>query len=402
MVATIDTVPHEVRPRSIDALAEVERRFSEQLSPLRLFPGAALAVYRQGRLVLDLAGGYADTQRGELVGPDTLFPIFSGTKPLRRRRALAADRAGTSGSRRTRGCALAGVRPAGQGPGPGPAYPLPPRRLPDHPAGLAAGALGRLGRGHRGGRRHAAGARTRPGQRLPHADPALEIARAGAPARWPELPGLPARRRSPGRSGWPIPTLASRLDLEHRVAKLHATDGTDDWGRTSLRAMHDLPLHRMVIPAASGVSTARDMARFYAAIAAGGALDGVRILRPETVERMLAIEVDGEIDRTFDVPVRRGLGFELGGLADPRRHWPGATCTARTFWHGGFGSSLCWGDADLATDDGLPEQWGTPRRSRRHRPPRSLRRGPGRAVIMSARLGIVFGIDGERGRFRGG
>ena len=136
-------------------------------------------------------------------------------------------------------------------------------------------------------------------------------------------------------------------DLEHRVARLHATDGTDEWGREILRAMHDLALHRMVVPAASGVSTARDMARFYAAIAAGGALDGVRILRPETVARMLQVEVDGEIDRTFDVPVRRGLGFELGGLADPRRHWPGATSTARTFWHGGFGSSVCWGDADL-------------------------------------------------------
>ena len=88
------------------------------------------------------------------------------------------------------------------------------------------------------------------------------------------------------------------------------------------------------------------MARFYAAIATGGALDGVRILRPETVARMLAIEVDGQVDATFDVPVRRGLGFELGGLADPRRHWPGATSTVRTFWHGGFGSSVCWGDAD--------------------------------------------------------
>ena len=46
-------------------------------------------------------------------------------------------------------------------------------------------------------------------------------------------------------------------------------------------------------------------------------------------------------------PVRRGLGFELGGLTDPRRHWPGATSTVRTFWHGGFGSSVCWGDRDL-------------------------------------------------------
>ena len=47
------------------------------------------------------------------------------------------------------------------------------------------------------------------------------------------------------------------------------------------------------------------------------------------------------------MPVRRGLGFELGGLTDPRRHWPGATSTAHTFWHGGFGSSICWGDLDL-------------------------------------------------------
>ncbi len=33
-------------------------------------------------------------------------------------------------------------------------------------------------------------------------------------------------------------------------------------------------------------------------------------------------------------------------MADPRRHWPGATGTARTFWHGGFGFSVCWGDRD--------------------------------------------------------
>jgi CubicO group peptidase (beta-lactamase class C family) len=101
------------------------------------------------------------------------------------------------------------------------------------------------------------------------------------------------------------------------------------------------------VPGASGVSTARDMARFYAALAVGGALHGERILQPETVSRMFAVEVNGEIDATFAVPVRRGLGFELGGLSDPRRHWPGATSTVSTFWHGGFGSSICWGDTDL-------------------------------------------------------
>src|SRR5215217_2511162 len=64
------------------AFQEVEQRFRECLSPLRLYPGAALAVYQRGRRVLDLSGGYADAQLGETVEEDTLFPLFSGTKPL--------------------------------------------------------------------------------------------------------------------------------------------------------------------------------------------------------------------------------------------------------------------------------------------------------------------------------
>src|SRR5215213_8692390 len=64
------------------ALAEVERLFADQLSPRRLHPGAALAVYRHGRLVIDLTAGFADTQQGDPVRPDTLFLLFSSTKPL--------------------------------------------------------------------------------------------------------------------------------------------------------------------------------------------------------------------------------------------------------------------------------------------------------------------------------
>jgi CubicO group peptidase (beta-lactamase class C family) len=134
--------------------------------------------------------------------------------------------------------------------------------------------------------------------------------------------------------------------LESRVVKLHVTDGTDEWGLDGVRNSNRIRLHRLVVPGASGVSTARDMARFYAALAAGGALDGARILQPATVARMMTVEVDREIDRTFDIPVRRGLGFDLAGLAEVTRLWAGATATVRTFWHGGFGTSVCWGDLD--------------------------------------------------------
>ena len=70
---------HDIDTR---ALSEVERQFRTQLSPLRLFPGATLAVFHRERLVLDLVGGYADTQHGEFVDADSLFPLFSGTKPF--------------------------------------------------------------------------------------------------------------------------------------------------------------------------------------------------------------------------------------------------------------------------------------------------------------------------------
>jgi CubicO group peptidase (beta-lactamase class C family) len=327
-------------------LSEVERQFRAQLSQLRLFPGATLAVYHREQLVLDLVGGYADTQRGEYVDADSLFPIFSGTKPF---------------------AAVALWQQIERG-----------RLELDEPVATYWPAFGQNGKdrvlvrhilSHRGG--------------FPTTPPEL------TPDRWGErdnvlaavaampieyLPGTVSAyhfltqhwvcaellRRLDGRSypdylreeitgplGLTDTYVGLPIELDDRVTKLHATDGIDDWGLDGLRQLSRIALHRMVVPGASGVSTARDMARFYAALALGGALDGVRILQPETVARILQIEVDGDIDATFAVPVRRGLSFELGGLADPRRHWPGATSTVSTFWHGGFGSSICWGDSEL-------------------------------------------------------
>jgi hypothetical protein len=61
---------------------------------------------------------------------------------------------------------------------------------------------------------------------------------------------------------------------------------------------------------------------------------------------MLTIVVDNQIDPSFDLPVRRCYGFEIGGLDESRRHWPGATSSKRTFWHGGMGTSVCWGERE--------------------------------------------------------
>lgn len=342
--SAVDTLPGQ----EIDAaaLARVERLFRAQLTPLRLFPGGAVAVYCRGRLVLDLVGGYADTQFGNPVDSDTLFPIFSGTKPFgsvalwqqieRGRLGLDEPVAASWPAFGQHGKDRVLVRHllSHRGGFPGTPPELTPDRWGDWEAAMRAIAAMPLA--------HAPGTVSAYHFLTQQWVSAELVRRLDGRAYQDYL-----RDEITGPLGMDDTYVGLPIEEEHRVSKLHATDGTDEWGLGVLRTMSGLRMHRMVVPGGSGVSTARDMARFYAAIAAGGALDGARILRPETVERMLQIEVDDELDPTFDLPVRRGLGFELGGMADPRRHWPGASSTVRTFWHGGFGSSVCWGDRDL-------------------------------------------------------
>jgi CubicO group peptidase (beta-lactamase class C family) len=349
-MATMVSMPAALAETDSDldpaTLAEVERQFRVQLSPLRLFPGAALAIYHRGRLVLDLVGGLADSQRGAPVCPETLFPLFSGTKPF----AAVALWQQIERGRLNLDDPVAAYWPAF---GPNGKERVLVRHLLSHRGGFPTtpADLPRVQWGD-----WQATSRAMAAISLEY-EPGTTSAYHYLTQHWACAELL---RRLDGREyrdylreeitvplGMPDTFVGLPMTVEHRVAALHGTDGTDERGRDMIRANRELPLHRMAIPGASGVSTARDMARFYAAIAAGGTLDGVRILGPETVVRMLQLEVDGDIDRTFDTPVRRALGFELGGLADARRHWPGATSTVRTFWHGGFGTSVCWGEPDL-------------------------------------------------------
>ncbi len=68
---------------------------------------------------------------------------------------------------------------------------------------------------------------------------------------------------------------------------------------------------RASIPA-NGTMTARAAARMYAALAGGGELDGVRILSAETLAPATALRTAAP-DRTLGFPVRKALGYFLGG-----------------------------------------------------------------------------------------
>ena len=101
-----------------------------------------------------------------------------------------------------------------------------------------------------------------------------------------------------------------------------------------------------VVPAANGISTARDLGTFFAAMANGGALDGTRVLEPETVEAATELQIETVDDGTLARPMRYAMGYWRGGTVSDLF---GTLSSPETFGHVGLGSVVAWVDptADL-------------------------------------------------------
>jgi CubicO group peptidase (beta-lactamase class C family) len=105
------------------------------------------------------------------------------------------------------------------------------------------------------------------------------------------------------------------------------------------------------IPAVNGHGTARALARIYGALASGGAIDGVRILNPQTIARAASEEASGP-ERLFcgAVPMRFGLGFVL---SDESHRYARLSPNPRAFGHAGGGGSLGMADPDAGIGFGF-------------------------------------------------
>lgn len=98
------------------------------------------------------------------------------------------------------------------------------------------------------------------------------------------------------------------------------------------------------IPAVNGHGTARALARIYGALARGGEVDGLSILKPSTIERAITQEVSGP-ERMFcgAIAMRFGLGFSL---SDDTHRYARFSPNRRAFGHAGGGGSLGMADPD--------------------------------------------------------
>jgi len=106
---------------------------------------------------------------------------------------------------------------------------------------------------------------------------------------------------------------------------------------------NDMEVRKACIPSANGHFTARALARMYAALATGGAVDGVRLVSPERVGLMSAIQV-ATPDRVLFMPIRKSIGFFNGGKTLGQHGAIGPRETA--FGHPGAGGSIAFADPE--------------------------------------------------------
>lgn len=154
-------------------------------------------------------------------------------------------------------------------------------------------------------------------------------------------------------------------EVEHRVAPLRQHDDHKDLVEllselssasmppsvTTAEFVNRPDVRRASLPGGGGIMNARAIARHYAMLANHGELDGVRVLSPERIDIMRSLQTDAP-DETLQFPIRKGLGYFLGGVSDEGGSAvngpnPGA------FGHGGNGGSHGYADPEHRLAMGL-------------------------------------------------
>ncbi|MFB6638497.1 serine hydrolase domain-containing protein [Streptomyces chartreusis] len=160
--------------------------------------------------------------------------------------------------------------------------------------------------------------------------------------------GLPAAEEAAGRAGRvgrveaPEPASGAVLKARPKRSVTDAYQDPDSLTRRAFAAITPFPdqndpaYRASALPATNGIATADGLARVYAALI--GEVDGVRLLDAATVERARAEESSGP-DRVLVVNTRFGLGYMLHGTASPLLG-PGS------FGHPGRGGALGFADPE--------------------------------------------------------
>jgi CubicO group peptidase (beta-lactamase class C family) len=104
-----------------------------------------------------------------------------------------------------------------------------------------------------------------------------------------------------------------------------------------------------VIPSGNVITTAEELSRFFDIYRAGGELDGVRIMQPDTIRRALTEQARLEIDLSLGFPTRFSYGLMLGAKMLSLY----GLDTDAAFGHLGFINIIGWADPERGISGGL-------------------------------------------------
>lgn len=318
--------------------------------------GAACCVYRHGAPVVDIHGGVADAPTGRPWQADTLQLVFSATKGVTAACVLRLVERGAIDL----DAPVARYWPEFAANG---KSAIPVRWLLSHRAGLAAiegdftldqalswdpvvAALAAQAPLWEPGTQHGYHLRSYGwllGELVRRVDGrtvgrflADEIARPLGLDLWIGLP----EEQEP-RVSTIVPPAPPAPEMAQLMERLFAPDtiaGRAFSGPSNLFHYDDMwnrrALHAAELPSSNGIATGHALARLYAALV--GEVDGVRLLRPETLDAACSVQSEGG-DAVLYLPTRFGLGFML-----PPALCPSAPPSA--FGHPGAGGSLALGD----------------------------------------------------------
>jgi CubicO group peptidase (beta-lactamase class C family) len=325
-----------------EKLEQVKQLFHSQIQQ-GLHPGAGLAVYRYGHLVLDIHGGVSDLRDGggatQPVTSKTMFVLMSSTKPLaaaclymlKERGQLSWDDPVSKywpefGQHGKETVTVRHVLTHRGG------FPETPKDLPpsDWPAwGKVTSAMER------------AQAVYTPGETMAYHPINYGWVIAELVRR---VDGRPFNRFLAEELTAPLGMADTYVGLpqgmEDRVSPMRKMETDADPNGYSTTFSLPVAVHA-VVPGAGGVASAGNLARFYAMMERRGSLDGSLVLSPETVEEGVKLQVEG-IDHSLGVFAQRSLGMVL---ADERMG-RSAGNPLRTFGHGGAGTSIGWADLE--------------------------------------------------------
>ena len=358
-----EALPHGVQGAADPNFVGAVRAFSH-LFPGRRFGGGALAVYLDGRPVVDVWTGWSDRRGTRHWGADTGAMVFSATKGMASTvihrladrglidyeapvseywgafaangkadvtvRELMRHRAGLSQLNGASGADLMD-------------HLLMEDRLAASPMGWFRGrpAYHALTYGWllSGLARAVTGRGMRDLIRSELAEPldtdGLHLGRppAGAPTQPGQIIGPQSRLQNPIFNA-----------VAPRIAALPFSGGFGSMYFPGVKAtvQGDTSMLDAEVPAANGVATARGLARMYGAIANGGQIDGTQFLSEALVAKLTSPR-SLHPDASLFIPMSFNLGYHglpLGGLL------PG-------FGHVGLGGSLGWADPERGLSFGF-------------------------------------------------